>query len=339
MMAKTMLLQIFLLALFFQHKMTAIDNNAPMAPPKVILDSDIDSDVDDVGALAMALNMHKEGVIKLIGVVVTSDDPYAPVCADAIVTFYGQPEVSVGFLPYPPTLRNHSRYTKNLAEEFPSRLDSWKDAENGVQLYRRLLAESDNDSVVIVTVGHLTTLMGLLRSKPDDISPLSGPELVQEKISKWICMGGKYPSGKEANFYRPDPWSTHYLLEHWHKEVVFYGWELGIQVVTGGSRLKQELKPAHPVYRGYELFNDFSGRASWDQLALLELTDHAGHLFDYVRGRVILEMDASNSWEDDPFGPHFYVRFKPSVDVEQVALFTDLLMAGKINTNEEFFSK
>jgi purine nucleosidase len=346
MMGKPMLLQIVLLALFFQQKMTAIDTLSPRPPPKVILDADIDSDVDDVGALAMALNMHEEGVIKLIGVVVTSDDPYAPVCADAIVTYYDHSEVAVGFLPYPPTLRNHSRYTKNLAEEFPSRLHSWKDAENGVQLYRRLLAESDNDSVVIVTVGHLTTLMGLLRSQPDDISPLSGPELVQEKVFKWICMGGKYPSGKEANFYRPDPWSTHYLIEHWKKEVVFYGWELGIQVVTGGPRLKKELNSGHPVYRGYELFNDFSGRASWDQLALLELTDHAGHLFDYVRGRVILGMDASNSWEDDPSGPHLYVRFKPSVDVEQVARFTDLLMAGQIRTggdffqtNEDFFSK
>mgnify|MGYP002354681651 CR=1 FL=1 len=38
--------------------------------PKVILDADLDSDVDDAGALAMLLNLHKAGTIELIGVIV-----------------------------------------------------------------------------------------------------------------------------------------------------------------------------------------------------------------------------------------------------------------------------
>jgi purine nucleosidase len=304
-------------------------NKSTNQPVKVILDADLDSDVDDAGALAMALNLHKEEVIDLIGVIVTSDDPYAPVCASAINTYHGFADIPVGFLAYPPTLRNHSRYTKNIATEFPSRMDSWRDAEDGVKLYRRLLAESPDESVVIVTVGHLTTLMGLLRSQPDDISPMSGPELVRGKVKRWVCMGGMYPEGKEANFYRPDHYSTIYCIDRWEKEVILYGWELGNQVITGGGRLKEMLSPTHPVYRSYELYNNFAGRASWDQLALLELTDQAKNLFSYVRGRVIIAPDGSNTWKDDNTGSHYYVKFHPGTDVNLVSKYLDHLMAGK----------
>ncbi len=64
---------------------------------RVILDTDIDSDVDDVGALAMLLNLHKEGCVNLLGVITTSDDPYAPVCVSSINNWYGYPDLPVGF--------------------------------------------------------------------------------------------------------------------------------------------------------------------------------------------------------------------------------------------------
>jgi purine nucleosidase len=319
----------------YPNKASNFNGLTPL-PQKVILDADMDSDVDDVGALALALNLHKERTIDLIGVIVTSDDPYAPVCADAINTYFGFSEIPVGFLAYPPTLRNHSRYTKTIANEFPSRLGSWEDAEEGVRLYRKLLANSPGESVVIVTVGHLSTLMGLLRSPPDELSPLSGPELVKEKVKKWICMGGRFPHGKEANFYRPDPYSTNYCIDNWEKEIIFYGWDIGNLAVTGGSRLRDMLTASHPVFRSYELYNNFAGRASWDQLAMLELTDHAKIIFSYVRGRVIVAPDGSNTWEDDISGNHKYVEFHPAIDVDKVSKFIDQLMAGTLSSKDFF---
>ncbi len=66
--------------------------------PRVIFDTDIASDVDDVGALAMLLNMHKSREIELAAIIVTSDDPYAPLCVSAICNFYGQSDIPIGFL-------------------------------------------------------------------------------------------------------------------------------------------------------------------------------------------------------------------------------------------------
>ena len=285
--------------------------------------------MDDVGALAMLLNLHRAGKIELAGVVVTSDDPYAPVCAAAINAFYGFPDIPVGFLKDQPKLNNHSRYTRQISEEFPAGISSWEEAEDAVALYRKLLAESPGESVYIVTVGHLSSLQQLLQSGPDGASPKGGAALVREKVKQWLCMGGQYPSGKEANFYRPDPASTVYCVDNWEKDVVFCGWEAGNPVITGGEWLKETLAPGHPVYRGYELYNGFAGRQSWDQLAVLLLLEEGRSFFDYVGGTCVVAPDGSNTWTASSPGKHRYISIKPPVGAERISRYIDRLMAGK----------
>ncbi len=321
----------FVIVMLFSFRTEgSLKYNLPDSPLKVIIDTDLDSDVDDVGALAMLYNLHHAGEIELLGVIVTSDDPYAPVCAAALNTFYGMPELPVGFLKNQPELKHHSRYTKQIAEEFPSGMKTWKDAEDAVKLYRKLLAGNPDESVTIVTVGHLSSLQGLLQSEPDVHSELNGKQLVDKKVKKWVCMGGQFPQGKEANFYRPDPASTVYCVNNWEKDVIFCGWEIGNPVITGGSRLKEKLAPGHPVYRGYELYNGFAGRQSWDQIAVLQLLPQADCFFSFVRGNCIVSPDGSNTWKDGENGKHRYTIFNPGVDAETVSHYIDSLMAGEM---------
>lgn len=320
------------IALIFSFKTEgSLKFNQPESPKKVIIDTDLDSDVDDVGALAMLYNLHHAGEIELLGIIVTSDDPFAPVCAAALNTFYGMAELPVGFLKNQSELKHHSRYTKQIAEEFPSEMHSWEDADDAVRLYRKLLAGNPDESVFIVTVGHLSSLQGLLQSEPDVLSDLNGKQLVNRKVKQWICMGGQFPQGKEANFYRPDPASTVYCVNNWEKEVIFCGWEIGNPVITGGNWLKEKLTPDHPVYRGYELYNGFAGRQSWDQIAVLQLLPQASHFFSFVKGNCIVAPDGSNTWENDEKGKHLYTIFNPGVDAKTVSLYIDSLMAGEMS--------
>ena len=299
-------------------------------PPRVILDADIDSDVDDVGALAMLLNLHKNKVINLIGVVVTSDDPYAPRCAAAINAFYGFPEIPVGFLKGQSNLSNHSRYTKQIATEFCTTPVSHENFIDAAKLYRSLLAKSPKESVTILTIGHLSSLQALLKSKADDVSSLDGINLVKKKVKDWICMGGQFPSGKEANFYRPDPQSTFYCIQNWNKRVVFCGWEAGNKVITGGKRLKEEFSPKHPVYRAYELYNNFAGRSSWDQIAVLQLIDIKDEFFFLKRGTCMIADDGSNTWSDDKTGKHYHIVIQTDTPEENISEYIDKLMAGRM---------
>jgi inosine-uridine nucleoside N-ribohydrolase len=320
-----LLLLIFFLAVFTP---LLAEVNSSDLPLKVIFDTDLDSDVDDVGALAMLLNLHKSGHVDLLGVIVTSDDPYAPVCAAAINTFYGYPDIPVGFLKGQEKLTNHSRYTRQIANEFPADLKRWEDAECAVALYRKLLSESHNEAIYIVTVGHLTSLQQLIQSPPDQISPLNGRDLVNKKVKQWICMGGHYPSGKEANFYRPDPYSTYFCVNNWEKEVIFCGWEAGNPVITGGDWLRKTLHEGHPVYRGYELYNNFAGRQSWDQIAVLMLLDIGIEFFSFVQGECIVHPDGSNSWRKNPMGPHRYIVINEQTGPVKISRYIDRLMAG-----------
>lgn len=322
---------LFILIFFSCPQQNIAAERSLLPVQKVILDADLDSDVDDVGAMAMLLNLHKTGAIELIGVVVTSDDPFAPVCASAINTFYGCSDIPVGFLKGQAKMTNHSRYTKTIASEFPSKLKSWEDADDAVILYRKLLTQNPDESVTIVSIGHLSSLQGLLQSRADQLSPLNGKELAKKKVAKWICMGGQFPQGKEANFYRPDPQSTVYCLANWEKEVVFCGWEVGNKIITGGKRLKNEVPNNHILYRSYELYNNFAGRQSWDQIAILLLTGQTDRFFSFVNGHCMVAPDGSNTWESAPEGKHQYVILNPEINTDRISIFTDDLMIGNIS--------
>ena len=79
-------------------------------------------------------------------------------------------------------------YARAVCESglFPrSRRD--RDYGDPVTLYRRLLAESPDSSVVVVSVGFSTNLGRLLESRGDKYSPLDGIELGKRKIKKTLC--------------------------------------------------------------------------------------------------------------------------------------------------------
>ena len=300
---------------------------AAHAQQKVILDTDMDSDVDDVHALAVLHALEKKGEIEILGVIVTSDDVHAASCVDVLNTFYGRPDIPIGVLKGQPTLREFSKYTKALSEAFPHDLTSAEKAQDATVLYRKLLVENRDTSVTIVTIGHLTNFQNLLQSAPDEVSNMDGLTLAHKKVNRWICMGGQFPEGKEANFYRPDPQSTLYSIKHWQKEVIFCGWEAGNAIITGGPYLKNALDENHPVYRGFELFNGFAGRASWDQVAVLMLTEASSQFFTTVSdGYVHVYEDGSNVWKTDASKPHAYVKIKQGINPTTIARYLDDLI-------------
>lgn len=291
---------------------------------KIIFDTDIDSDVDDVGALAMLHTLADHGRVDILGIIVTSDDKFAPQCTDGLNHHFGRPQIPIGVEKNVP-LKSFSKYTKNIAQEFDHQLTGYEAAEDATYLYRKLLAGQPDLSVTIITVGHLTNLRNLLESSPDENSKLAGRELVQQKVKVWICMGGHFPEGKEANFYRPDPQSTKISVENWPGKVIYAGWEIGNDIITGATFLKKYLPTGDPVRRSYELYNDFKGRQSWDQAAVLyAVSPSYWELSD--PGYAVVEEDGSNRWQNDPAGLQHYLKVK--VAPSEIAKIIDALMVG-----------
>lgn len=64
---------------------------------------------------------------------------------------------------------------------------------NPVDLYRQILNVAQDSSITIVSIGFFDNLAGLLDSKPDVYSNLTGKELIAAKVKDLVIMGGDYP--------------------------------------------------------------------------------------------------------------------------------------------------
>jgi len=213
-------------------------------PVKIIFDTDMDSDVDDVGALALLHGFANLGEAEILGVMVSSLNPWSPGAVDVINTHYGRPDIPIGsvqrFGVY-----HKSKYTRVLYEEFDHDEKLGEDTPGATTLYRKLLASQDDNEVIIVTVGDLTNLSRLLNSNPDEYSELSGMELVAKKVKHLVCMGGRYPLDQDprpwGNF-KPDPASTQHIAEAWPTPIYFTGGGVfADNVPTGSVFLKKSI--------------------------------------------------------------------------------------------------
>jgi hypothetical protein len=291
----------------------------------VILDTDMESDVDDVGALAMLHALADFSETEILGVMVCAENPWSTLCADRINTYFGRENLPVGQIRKPGVDRD-SRYARTVAEEFPGTLQSADDAPDAVDQYRKILASRPDNSVVILSIGYLTNLRDLLLSGPDGHSSLDGRELVRQKVRVWICMGGYFPTGRESNIL----WDTQASIEaidYWPTEIIFSGWEIGT-MDTGGQIL--DLPESSPVRRSYELFGRIPHK-NWDQVATLYAVrgldnGPAAHYWELSDpGWIVIDSsDGSNVWEDDPQGTHRHL-IQVGTD-EEIAREIDELM-------------
>jgi hypothetical protein len=302
-----------------------IDYRSGAAPVSVIFDTDMDTDCDDTGALAMLHAMADSGEVNILATTVSSRFAYSAPCVEAINRYYRRPGIPIG-VPKgagAPTKRG-SKYARQIAEAYKTRLKTNKDADDAVDVYRRVLASQEDGSVVIVTVGYMTNLRDLLGSKPDKHSKLTGAKLVKAKVKRWVCMGGKYPArtrhGGYGNFM-PDPGATVHAAANWPGEICFSG--LGGKVLTGRTLVKT---PAgNPVRRAYKLYlRDRPARPSWDQVALLfAVRPNAAYWKLRRKGSNHIYPNGTNRWVDKPdLERHVLVEFAGDSDARSTVTQT-----------------
>jgi len=240
------------------------------SPVPVIFDTDMDTDCDDAGAMAVLHALADQGEADILATLVSSHYRFSVPCVAAINAYYGRPDLPVGCPKGAGADTNRgSAYARQIAEAFPGKYRSNEDAPNAATIYRQLLAAAKDNSVIIVTVGYVTNLRDLLATGPDSHSPLSGPELVRRKVKRWVCMGGRYPNHLDPTVYgnfKPDPASVVEAAARWPGEVVFTG--LGENILTGHTL--RQTPEQNPVRRVYELYlKDKPARPSWDPIAVL----------------------------------------------------------------------
>lgn len=275
-------------------------------PVKIIFDTDMDTDCDDAGALAILHTLADRGECEILATIVSSHFPYSAPCTDAINTYFGHPDIPIASPKGEgASIDRGSRYAKQIAEQFTTSLSTNTDASNAVKVYRQILKNQDDHSVVICTVGYLTNIADLLESTADEISLLSGVELIKQKVKLWVCMGGRYPNHLDPKVYgnfKPDPIAAVKAANQWPVKVVFSG--LGNDILTGYGL--KHLNDDNPVKVSYQLYlGEKQARPSWDPISVLyAVRPHLDFWKIQEKGYNHIFDNGTNEWRDEDKANH-----------------------------------
>ncbi len=312
---------------------------------KIIFDTDIGGDCDDAGALAMLHRLCDLGEAELLAVTACYASPYVAGCIDAINCYYGR-VVPVG-INYGSDSAEPGVYAGPLCNEFPSRYPAEtygteNAAPDTLVLLRQTLAEAEDHSITLTATGSMSSLARLVQSPADDISPLTGKELIEQKVLRTVVMGGRFfgtwpmpvmtgdPAGRAEWNIRSDIPASQILCSEWPGELIFSSFEIGLWCVTMRDYVNKAPQD-DPVRRAYELHpcGRLHGRESWDHTALLyAVRPDAGYWNLHPYGRVSVDDEGVTRWHAEESGKHSYLL--PREDYETVRqIIDDLVLAQK----------
>jgi inosine-uridine nucleoside N-ribohydrolase len=303
-------------------------------PVPVIFDTDMGPDYDDVGAITLLHAFADKGEAKILATIASTKYEGVASVLDVLNTYFGRPDVPIG-VPKGQALviKDFQHWTDTLLERYPYDLKSNRDADDVVDLYRKVLANAPDGSVTIITVGFLTNIAALLRSTADKHSPLDGISLVRIKVRRLVSMAGGFPAFREFNI-KEDAAAAKYALENFPGEVVFSGFEIGARIKTGLPLIHNDSiqnSPVKDVFRiGIRMAEeDRDGRKSWDQTAVL--VGVCGHepWYKLKAGRIAIDENGNNTWDTSSIGQFHLIEKAPVSEV--TALINRLMMHQPAN--------
>ncbi|KAK4200492.1 inosine-uridine preferring nucleoside hydrolase-domain-containing protein [Triangularia verruculosa] len=338
-----LLFPVVLISTLIAHECTA----SPRAK-RLIIDTDLFSDVDDAGALLLAATAP---TVDLLAVNVNYPSTYSALAASAILAHYGQNNLPVG-VRRPLTNATFfdswffelGEYTSKVAYHWSGGSLPWGHAEDAwdpVALYRKVLSEAPDHSVTIVSIGFFDNLSGLLNTSSDIYSPLSGPDLIATKVSELVIMGGEYPSGYEYNFWGGNPYLTAHVVNSWKGNITFSGYEIGENVMSG-LRLINEGPAGDPVKAAYIYYGYNTARPSFDPLTVLYAIEGLGGLFEYGAeyGYNHVEPNGSNRWiYDKGVTNQRFLRLRVPKDRAGAEIDERLLRAAYSSQGQKSFTR
>jgi len=290
--------------------------NAPNRKVKIIFDTDMGPDFDDVGAITMLHAFADKGECEILATVSSNGNPRAAQVIEIFNRYFNRADIPIG-VPENPVINfiNKNNWNDSLVMRFQPELIGKTDYPSAAGIYRRVLAAQPDSSVTILTVGFTTNIASLLKTEGDEYSPLSGVELVKQKVRKLVAMAGKFPEGKEYNVFA-DASASVYTFANWPTPILFSGYEIGKQIMTG-NKLSKEGPTDSPVawaYR-YNLATYFDAlvenRSSYDQTAVLAaIRDPENYFYVCGGGKFIVQPDGHNYWDGGTDANHFFLVHK-----------------------------
>lgn len=325
--------------------LSAVGFPASAKAPNVVFDTDMWSDIDDALALAMLNSLQDRGEINLVAVTVNMDEPWCASYVDVVDTFYGRPDIPIGLVrhgknieairaQFPETSWPVTEYTRLISERkngggtlvYPHRLVDGSKAPDAVALLRKTLAAQPDGSVVMIEVGYHTNLSRLLDSDADEASPLSGRDLVANKVRLLSVMAGNF--GDTESDGRPKPKGTpefnlmvdvpaaQKVFASWPTPIVDSGFEIGISMLYPAYSIEHDYSYVahHPIADTYRTYAEET-KSQWphdhptyDLTAVLYAARPDRGYFSLSKpGKIAVLDDGGSRFEESAEGTHRYL--------------------------------
>ena len=294
-------------------------------PKNIFLDTDIGPDCDDAAALAILLQLCREGEGRLLGVTHCTGSLYGLGTIDAICRLFGV-RVPLGTCDRPDFLSDEKAltYTPSVCAGFPNSFPPKPPQPDALEAFCAAMENTEKDSVTLITIGPLNNLAryltdsrasGLLRNSVGRIVSMAGSFRFQEGFTEW-----------NVEMDIPAMQTVNHL---WQKELILLPFEAGVFVNTGSPL---ERYPDNPVRTAYTLYNKGGfTRPSWDPAtvacALLEDTGP----FEFSEPGMLAVSEAGvTTFVPDPEGNRRIVRLKGSP--EEAANWLDAMLERAVIT-------
>ena len=275
-----------------------------MKPIDLIFETDVGSDCDDMMDLAYLAYAQREGAVQLRAVTYSNGVPEGPAAIRTMLRTLGTPVPPIG-IPATP-MKPYEHYCRQVVSRFGTAEDL-APTENAVKVLRRALAQSEN--AVICAVGAMTNISDLLKSLPDEISPLNGVELVHQKCAKVVLMAGIFDPAVtriEWNIHL-DVAAAQNVAKSCPVPVFWLPSETGTDIITGGPALEKYGEDT-PLSLSFCLFPGVKkkgGRHSWDPVTAMYAVEGCRDFLTESRcGTVTVDGEGRTAFLPDANGLH-----------------------------------
>lgn len=292
-------------------------------PSRIFLDTDIGPDCDDTAALAILLQLYREGRCQLIGATHCTGSPYGLATIDSICRFF-ETEVPLGTCMDRSFLSKGSalRYTVSVHDNFRH---SWPAADPQPDCVKTLidvLEKENDDSVTMVAIGPLNNLARYLQDPATS-------RLMHSKVARLVLMAGAFalPGHVEWNIAM-DVRAARIVASEWEKEILWAPFESAMNVLVGESLRGKN----NPVAMAYRIFTEGGMlRPAWDLACVTCAVLGAEGPYCWSEpGTVMLDEKGLTTFTPDENGKHRCLRL--SGTNEEAAAYLEALLARVVAT-------
>lgn len=305
----------------------------------LFIDTDLGGDCDDVGAIALANIFKNNNIVDIAGMTHTTSLPWGPACIEIVNKYYGN-DIPIGATSRKNyCVENTNKFAEKMANAFSFKLNKREEVQDSIRFIRETLVRSENNSITFVCIGQLNNASDLLDSSADDISSLTGVELVKQKVKEFIVMGGLFKEKDEKIMFCGSEYNREYnivsdiisaqnFIKKVPVKVVFSDFKVGYQIHTAKPLLEKK-DMSHPVTFAYTLFQDCP-RESWDLLTVWYAALADDDMFKVSdEGTIIIKDDAETIFDSKIKSNHYYLRLNNSIEYIENKI-DNLLDGGKV---------